>query len=174
MGGGSPGDGVVVALALQISAQLRELRLAPVVRKVRVATLGQWGAMVFLSDGLAGSAQQPADLGPVPALPAGTRDDTLLQPRQLVLGEAGESDEGRAWLFAQDVVDDPNQVVAYVQAPNVRVGCEGEPCVSAVDAPGQAADFSRMWMPQAEPRPMTWARPTFAPSIWRSPASPRR
>jgi hypothetical protein len=31
-----------------------------------------------------------------------------------------------------------------------------------------------MCTPQAEPRPMTWARPTFAPSIWRSPASPRR
>ena len=40
--------------------------------------------------------------------------------------------------------------------------------------PSQAADFSRMWTPQAEPRPMTWARPTLAPSIWRSPASPRR
>jgi len=26
--------------------------------------------------------------------------------------------------------------------------------------------------PQAEPSPMTWARPTVAPSIWRSPASP--
>ena len=38
----------------------------------------------------------------------------------------------------------------------------------------QAADFSRMCTPQAEPRPMTWARPTFAPSIWRGPASPRR
>ena len=31
-----------------------------------------------------------------------------------------------------------------------------------------------MWTPQAEPRPITWARPTLAPSIWRSPASPRR
>lgn len=29
----------------------------------------------------------------------------------------------------------------------------------------QAADFSRMWMPQAEPSPITWARPTVAPSI---------
>ena len=29
-------------------------------------------------------------------------------------------------------------------------------------------------MPQAEPRPMTWVRPTLAPAIWRSPASPRR
>ena len=38
----------------------------------------------------------------------------------------------------------------------------------------QAADFSRTWMPHAEPRPMTWARPSLAPSIWRSPASPRR
>ncbi len=28
-----------------------------------------------------------------------------------------------------------------------------------------AADFSRMCTPQAEPRPMTWARPTLAPSI---------
>jgi hypothetical protein len=45
---------------------------------------------------------------------------------------------------------------------------------TGVDADGQAADFSRMWTPQAEPRPMTWARPTVAPSIWRSPASPRR
>ena len=36
-----------------------------------------------------------------------------------------------------------------------------------------AAAFSRMWMPQDEPRPMTWAMPTLAPSIWRSPASPR-
>ena len=40
--------------------------------------------------------------------------------------------------------------------------------------PGHAAERSRMWTPQAEPRPMTWARPTLAPSIWRSPASPRR
>ncbi len=39
---------------------------------------------------------------------------------------------------------------------------------------GQAAAFSRMWTPQAEPRPMTWARPIRAPSIWRGPASPRR
>ena len=39
--------------------------------------------------------------------------------------------------------------------------------------PRQLAAFSRMWMPQLEPRPMTWARPTVAPSIWRSPASPR-
>ena len=29
----------------------------------------------------------------------------------------------------------------------------------------QRPDFSRMCTPQAEPRPMTWARPTFAPSI---------
>ena len=29
----------------------------------------------------------------------------------------------------------------------------------------QAADFSKMCTPQAEPRPMTWARPTLAPSI---------
>src|SRR5580704_1701147 len=40
--------------------------------------------------------------------------------------------------------------------------------------PPQAADFSKMWTPHADPRPMTWARPTFAPSIWRSPPSPRR
>ena len=33
---------------------------------------------------------------------------------------------------------------------------------------------SRMWMAQTDPSPMTWVRPTFAPSIWRSPASPRR
>src|SRR5436305_891492 len=38
----------------------------------------------------------------------------------------------------------------------------------------QTAAFSRMWTPQAEPRPITWARPTLALSIWRSPASPRR
>ena len=38
----------------------------------------------------------------------------------------------------------------------------------------QAADFSKMCTPHAEPSPMTWARPTLAPSIWRSPASPRR
>src|SRR5205823_5081179 len=40
-----------------------------------------------------------------------------------------------------------------------------------VNAPGrsdQAAAFSRMCTPQAEPSPMTWARPTRAPSIWRS------
>jgi hypothetical protein len=37
-----------------------------------------------------------------------------------------------------------------------------------------AADLSRMCTPQAEPSPMTWARPTFAFWIWRSPASPRR
>lgn len=35
-------------------------------------------------------------------------------------------------------------------------------------------DFSSTWMPHADPSPMTWARPTLAPSIWRSPASPRR
>src|SRR5262245_36237959 len=28
-----------------------------------------------------------------------------------------------------------------------------------------SADFSRTWTPQAEPRPITWARPTLAPSI---------
>jgi hypothetical protein len=39
---------------------------------------------------------------------------------------------------------------------------------------GQAADFSRMCTAQALPRPMTWVRPTLAPSICRSPASPRR
>ena len=38
----------------------------------------------------------------------------------------------------------------------------------------QAAAASRMWTPQADPSPMTWARPTLAPSIWRSLASPRR
>ncbi len=38
----------------------------------------------------------------------------------------------------------------------------------------QLAAFSRTCTPQAEPRPITCARPTFAPSIWRSPASPRR
>ncbi len=38
----------------------------------------------------------------------------------------------------------------------------------------QAAAFSRMWIPHAEPRPMTCVMPTLAPSIWRSPASPRR
>jgi len=37
-----------------------------------------------------------------------------------------------------------------------------------------AADLSRMCTPHAEPSPMTWARPTFAFWIWRSPASPRR
>ncbi len=42
-------------------------------------------------------------------------------------------------------------------------------------APGhQAAARSRMWTAQAEPRPITWVRPTRAPSICRSPASPRR
>ena len=34
--------------------------------------------------------------------------------------------------------------------------------------------FSRMLIVQAEPRPMTWARPTLAPSTCRAPASPRR
>ena len=29
-------------------------------------------------------------------------------------------------------------------------------------------------MPQAQPRPITCARPTFASGTWRSPASPRR
>ena len=33
---------------------------------------------------------------------------------------------------------------------------------------------SRMWMPQALPRPITCVSPTFAPATWRSPASPRR
>jgi hypothetical protein len=36
------------------------------------------------------------------------------------------------------------------------------------------AAFSRMWIPQAEPRPITWARPTLALWICRGPASPRR
>ena len=36
------------------------------------------------------------------------------------------------------------------------------------------AAFSRMWIPQADPSPMTWVSPTLAPAIWRSPASPRR
>ena len=47
----------------------------------------------------------------------------------------------------------------------------------AGDEPGAEVSSrrrSRMCTPQAEPRPMTWARPTLAPSIWRSPASPRR
>src|SRR5207245_7096337 len=34
--------------------------------------------------------------------------------------------------------------------------------------------FLRIWIVQAEPRPMTWARPTFASLTWRWPASPRR
>ena len=38
----------------------------------------------------------------------------------------------------------------------------------------QAVAFSRMCTAQALPRPMTWVRPTLAPSICRSPASPRR
>ena len=38
----------------------------------------------------------------------------------------------------------------------------------------RAAERSSTWTTQAEPRPMTWVRPTLAPSIWRSPASPRR
>jgi hypothetical protein len=29
----------------------------------------------------------------------------------------------------------------------------------------QTAAFSKTWMPHAEPNPMTWARPTLAPSI---------
>ncbi len=29
----------------------------------------------------------------------------------------------------------------------------------------QTPDFSRTWMPQADPNPMTWARPTLAPLI---------
>ncbi len=36
------------------------------------------------------------------------------------------------------------------------------------------AAFSRMCTPHAEPRPITWARPTLARFTWRSPASPRR
>ena len=38
----------------------------------------------------------------------------------------------------------------------------------------QALTFSRMWMPQALPSPITWVMPTLAPSTWRLPASPRR
>ncbi len=38
----------------------------------------------------------------------------------------------------------------------------------------RALAASRMWTPQADARPITWARPIRAPSIWRSPASLRR
>src|SRR5207237_3681130 len=37
-----------------------------------------------------------------------------------------------------------------------------------------AGYFFRMLIVQAEPRPITWASPTFEPSTWRPPASPRR
>ena len=41
-------------------------------------------------------------------------------------------------------------------------------------AQSRGGAFSRMWMPQALPKPITWVRPMRAPSTWRSPASPRR
>jgi hypothetical protein len=44
----------------------------------------------------------------------------------------------------------------------------------SLDGARRVADFSRMWTPHAEPSPITWARPTFAPSIWRGPPSSRR
>ncbi len=47
------------------------------------------------------------------------------------------------------------------------------PVPVSVGTPQEAA-VSRTCTAQAEPRPMTWVRPTWAPSIWRSPASPRR
>ena len=40
--------------------------------------------------------------------------------------------------------------------------------------PGRYAAFSRMWIAQALPRPITWVMPNFAPWTWRLPASPRR
>ena len=44
----------------------------------------------------------------------------------------------------------------------------------APTSPVQEAARSSTCTAQAEPRPMTWVSPTRAPSIWRSPASPRR
>ena len=91
-----------------------------------------------------------------------------------VLPAAGGQVDRLDQRHAEDVrveVDRPRHVPAHegqVVDPPVleRLGHAG--------LAGYAADFSRMWTPQAEPRPMTWARPTLAPSIWRSPASPRR
>ena len=50
------------------------------------------------------------------------------------------------------------------------------PAVSAPEGgwTGQTVAFSSTCTAQAEPSPMTWVSPTVAPSIWRSPASPRR
>src|SRR5207248_1403056 len=65
------------------------------------------------------------------------------------------------------------------RVPHVVAGCEGRLLVECqlgekAGEVDQTAAFSRIWMAQAEPRPITCVRPTLAPSTWRAPASPRR
>ena len=48
------------------------------------------------------------------------------------------------------------------------------PSARGRDEPVPYAAFSRMWIPQALPRPITWVIPIRAPSTCRWPAAPRR
>lgn len=50
----------------------------------------------------------------------------------------------------------------------IPASCPGAPPEST------QSTFSRTWIAQALPRPMTWVIPKRAPSTCRSPASPRR
>ena len=118
-----------------------------------------------------------------------------LGSNHLAVGRAG-SDEAA---HTEEIVDDRVELSEVPGATNHRAGRHGvttetridrariEPRSRRIDrldelAVRQADDgiveaqaaFSRMCTPHAEPRPITWARPTLAPFTWRSPASPRR
>ena len=78
---------------------------------------------------------------------------------------------GRHWIATETSIDR-----ASIEPRSRRVNRLDELPVRQTDdgiVEAQAA-FSRMCTPHAEPRPITWARPTLAPFTWRSPASPRR
>lgn len=72
-------------------------------------------------------------------------------------------------------LDDAGDVPPVV----VGIADDTDPQGTAGARPGsfdvpEAQTFSRTWIAQALPRPITWVRPSRAPSTWRLPASPRR
>src|SRR5690606_16975907 len=75
-------------------------------------------------------------------------------------------------------LDDPPDVRQEI----VRIADDADPHRGAGDARRERPlrshraqeAFSRMWIAQALPRPITWVMPSRAPSTWRFPASPRR
>ena len=109
-------------------------------------------------------------------------------------GRAGADEAARS----EEIGDDRVELSEVPGAANHRSGRHGVTTETSIDCAGVSherridrldelpvrqtdggiveaqAAFSRMCTPHAEPRPITWARPTLAPFTWRSPASPRR